>query len=418
MWRLAWREVWAAPGRSLLAALGIAVGATFVFLTVGFGLSLRAVVSRRVLSALPMGMVEVVPRTVDLGLFKTPSLFGPSELDGAALSRLRALPGVAAAYPKLEVSLPLGARGGEQLFGRPLYAELFMVGLPPELVPLPEFVDGAGHVPVVVSEQLLDVYNASVARAMGTVQLGRDSLNGFEFEITVGRSLMLGERGARSTGTERGRIVGFSPYATRLGVAVPLRTAQRLMRDYGEGRPESYASVLLRVTHLEELDAVTGAALALGFDVDDTAKQAAEVSTLAIAAAALLAGLVLAVAGLSIMHLFAALVSERQRELAIMGALGLDGSGIFTILLAQATILGALGGVAALAAGQLVARVLDAAASVMFADFPFRPDPLFVLPLWLHLAVFAASVACSSMGAAAPSYRVARIPLAQLLAEV
>ena len=36
------------------------------------------------------------------------------------LERLRALPEVLAVYPKLDVRVPMGARGGAQLFGRNL----------------------------------------------------------------------------------------------------------------------------------------------------------------------------------------------------------------------------------------------------------------------------------------------------------
>ena len=44
------------------------------------------------------------------------------------------LPEVAAVYPKLDVRVPMGARGGARLFGKNLYTDLFMTALPEALL--------------------------------------------------------------------------------------------------------------------------------------------------------------------------------------------------------------------------------------------------------------------------------------------
>ena len=91
-----------------------------------------------------------------------------------------------------------------------------MTGVPAELLQL-EYELEPQVVPVVISDQLLDIYNQSVASALGMPQITADLITGFEFDMVVGQSLMLGGKGASGRGVERARIVGASPYALRLG---------------------------------------------------------------------------------------------------------------------------------------------------------------------------------------------------------
>ena len=150
------------PRRALVSVMGVMIASCVLFMVVGHGFAIRALVTEKVVRELPINMLEVTPRVLDLGMFKLDAhkLFGGSQINAGKLEVLSQIQGVKAAYPKLEVKLPLGARGGKALFGRSLYTDLFMVAVPEALM-RGEVSDGFreqdGVIPVVISDQLLPI---------------------------------------------------------------------------------------------------------------------------------------------------------------------------------------------------------------------------------------------------------------------
>lgn len=422
--KMAGNDLAASRARAIVSSAGIALGVAVLMIIAGLGLGARELVLKEVVRALPVDVIEVIPKSVDFGLFKVDpgALFGEAPLNPATLARLRALPGVAAAYPKLEVSLPLGAQGGMYLFKRRLYTDIFMTALPTELVQAevgPDFVDRPDFVPVVVSDQLLEIYNATVAPAIGGPRLTTESLKGFRFELVVGRSLMLGNRGAAREGVELARVVGVSHYAMRLGVTVPLETARRLRAAYGEPNSEEhYASILLRAESASDVPRIREGVQAFGLAVDETARRTGDLITAVTLLASLVGLLVLALAALNIAHSFFASLSERKRELAILRATGARRVDLVLIVLAQAAMLGVIGGVSGTLVARLASWLIDAAARQLLPNFPFKPESFFLLPLWLNGVALVAAMLAACLGALWPAVRAARASLVRALSEV
>ncbi|OGR13525.1 MAG: hypothetical protein A2341_26250 [Deltaproteobacteria bacterium RIFOXYB12_FULL_58_9] len=422
--RLALIEVLAHRTRGTIAAIGIALGVTVLLVIAGLGLGTRDVVLKEVVRELPVDTIEVIPRTLNLGLFEigTSALLDATPIDVEALNRFASLDSVAAAYPKLEVNLPMGAQGGARFFGRRLYTDLFMTGLPPELLAEEvgeNFRDNPDFLPVVISDQLLEIYNSSVAPSLRLPRLTAHTLEGFEFEIVFGRSLMLGNRGAKQTGVERARIVGVSRYAMRLGVSVPLQTAQRLLTKYGD--PDvapTYRSILLRARSPAEVPAITDAVRAAGLAVDETAERTSNILGAATALASLVGLLVLVLAALNIAHSFFAALSEQRRELAVLRAVGATRLDLVLLVLSQAAIVGLSGGVIGALGAHLCALLIDWAAAMWLPDFPFMPDSFFLLPGWLNAAALVAAVIAAVLGALWPALRAAQASLVASLSEV
>ncbi len=416
---LAQSQVRATATRTIIAALGIAIGTGMLMVVVGLGLGIRDVVLNEVMERLPVNMMEVRPKSIDLGIFKTNlDLFGRGGIDANTVRTLRRHPLIGEVFPKVEVKLPLGARGGSRLFGRRMYAELFMVGISPQLVA--DHVDigrfredpSTTIIPVIVSNQLLEVYNQSVAPAMGTPQLSADMLIGFEFEIEVGRSLMLGSKGARTSGTERGRIVGVSPYALKLGVSVPTATAERLLKKYAlHYTAPHFASMIIKAKTAVAVPEVRDLVRSMGLEVDDSAKQTSDLLRAGIAIAALIASLVLLLAALNIAHTFFASLHERRRELAILRAIGARQADLFIIIGFEAVMIGALGAVMGGGFANIGCAALDYGAHHFLPNFPFKPESFFVLPLWLYCSTAAAAILASIVGALWPTLKISRAPL-------
>jgi len=421
--RLAAQHLTTNPGRNLLSAMGIGVGVCVLLLIAGLGLGARDIVLKEVMRELPVDIVEVIPKSVDLGLFQMgeKTLFGEAaRLDDKALDALRALPEVQNAYPKLEVKLPMGAHGGARFFGRRLYTDLFMTGLDEALLRerIPAFRDAPDVLPVVVSDQLLAIYNASVAPNLGTPKLSPETLTGFMFEVQIGRSLMLGNRGVKRVGDERARVVGTSPFAMRLGVSVPLATARRLLNSYAlEPKLDDYQAILLRATSVADLPEIKRKVEALGFSIDASAQKTSRLMGTATLLASLLGILVLLLAALNIAHGFFASLSERRRELATLRAVGATRGDVVSLVLTQAFFLGIFGGLGGVIAALGITNLIDWAALRFVADLPFSPRSFFALPLWLVFTGLSAAILASVVGALWPAISAARAPVAAALAD-
>jgi putative ABC transport system permease protein len=414
--KLAATDVKATPARSAIAAAGIGLGVMVLLVIAGLGLGARDAVLTEVVRQLPLDMIEVVPKTLDLGLFRAANPFGVARLEYSTLERLRQVPGVAAVYPKLEVRIPMTAQGGDRVFGRNIRFDLFMIGAPEELIGIEGFRQrDDGVIPVVISDQLIEVYNGSMAPALGFPKITNSTFVGMDGEIIVGRSMITG---GNERGRERGVVVGVSPFGIRLGATVPMESARRVLAKYGEpGAPETYSGIVLKAGSPSDVPAIREAVEALGLQVDRTAEKTSDLLTAATALGSLVGLLVLALAALNIAHSFFAQLSERRRELAIMRAVGARRSDLVTIVLVQAALLGGIGGLGGVAAAQLAAGAIDAAAAALLPDFPFKPDSFFSMGLGLYWGGFLLAVAAAVLGALWPALAASRAHVARSLAD-
>lgn len=420
---MALREVQNSRARNLISAMGIALGVGTLLIVVGLGLGARELVLREVVRELPVDMIEVVPKQLDLGLFKlgAGSILGSSPIDDSTVQQLESLSTVERVYPRLAVDVPLGARGGERFFKRAIYTDVFMEGIPEELL-TPELGETWGDdresIPVAISNQLIEIFNRSVAPRLNLPALTSETLKGFGFQLRFGRSVMMGTKGAKQQGSEPGRIAGVSRYAMPLGITVPLTTAKRILRDYG-GRDGDYAykSVIVRARNAADVPKIAAAVAELGLDIDDTARRTADVMTAMTWLASSVGVLVLLLAGLNIAHSFFASLSERRRELAIFRAVGAKRSHLVTFVLLQAAIVAVSGGVVGVLSAYGVRELIDTAATRLIPDFPFKPETFFFMPFSVAVLGIVAAIVAGCLGALWPAVATARAPVAEALSE-
>lgn len=285
----------------VLSSVGIVIGvATLIFFT-ALGVGVRQTVLEEIFV---IGQIEVVDPAGGVG-----SLFGAgrSGLTDRDVADLEALEGVAAAYPKMKLTMPSSARGGGSLMGRDIAIEFVGDGIPTELVK--EGADSLGFadfeaprsctgseecfdgqecregtcayrscqvgggaeqcgqngycdreegvcalpIPVLASPTLLELYNGSVHTALqGSEGMGsrlprltEEMLVGFEFDIVFGQSYM-GRIPEEAPNRKRARLVGFSDRAMAIGATMPIGYVERMNRQFsGEEAGETYHSILV-----------------------------------------------------------------------------------------------------------------------------------------------------------------------------
>jgi len=444
-------------GHLVLASLGVVFGtAAFTFL-LALGEGARAAVAR----LLPVDRLEVVPRGVEVNLLALRFGLGSDTLDAASIAQLESVVGVAKVYPKMQLTVPAVLSGGEGLFGEAMYTELMADGVDPVLVAGDagagfEFRDledpndpryvapsvscvsdvdcGAAEfcgevattperwcrpqVPVLVSRQLVDLYNGALRRAHRLPKLNPEAVLGLGADMNLGASMFGASRGP--VRRVRLRLVGFSDRALPLGVTMPIGYVRRFNVAYGSTTDAGrFHSAVIEVAERSRVAEVAAAVRRLGYDVTD---RGAERLTLAVTlvelAFALVAVVILTLAAVHIMHVLLLLALERRREIGLMRAVGARRADIRGLILGEAAVVGVLSGVLAVSLARGLGWAADRAALRLLAGLPFLPDSFFAFSWQVVLGAVGLAVAACVLGALLPAWKASRPDPAEILSGV
>lgn len=401
---------------ALSSTFGIVVGTASLVFFIALGLGVGQVLRSKVFPV-DARLVEVVPPQVSLGLLS-------AKLDTPTVDRLKALPGVTAAWPKMNVRVPAVSVYDGDFFGRRLRmgVEVLAVGVDASFLgeDVTQFTDpGPGQpIPVVVSARLLEIYNKSFAPARGLPQLSGSMLTGFGFPIDFNRSSVT----PSATGpvvSVQARVAGVSERGVLAGLTVPLAVAQRLNRAAGVDS-ETFSAVSLQAADPGQVPSLVAQVTDMGLRVDDQDRRWSEnvgaAVALTTAALALLSGLICLLAAFNISHALAASVRTRERDLGVMRAVGATRRNILTLVLAEAAVLGLLGGALGTVLARFAGLGVDHLSARVLPEFPFKPETYFSWPPWLVVAGLGLGVVAAVLGALGPARRAARIDPARVLA--
>jgi hypothetical protein len=407
---------------ALVDAAAAAIGAAALVLFVGLGLGVGDA-ARRMFPA-DARLVEVVPSGIGLG-----GLLGGGRLDDAALGRLRGLPGVQAAWPRLNLHVPVAAaeppRGLEGTWPPGMTLQIPIVGIDPGLVAedtrhgVP-FRDPPGDepIPVVLSRRLVEIYDKTIAPTWGVPGLPRGfEPVGLELPVRIGLSIVPG-KSEKLVLDARVRLAGLSDRVPLYAMTVPLETVKRLHARYHRSDP-GYGQVTLLAARPDDAPAIAAAARRMGFGVDQSERSTAErvgtVVTITTGALALLAALMSGLAALAIARSRAASVAARVREIALLQALGATRGDVRAVVLIEALLLGGAGGLVGAGTGRLAGLVGDLVWRRVMPDFPYRPETFFAFPGWLLAAGFLVAAGSAVLGALGPATAAARVDPARTL---
>ena len=406
-------------GALAVSAGGVALGTGCLVFFLALGAGLQGVVNE----VFPVSTreVEVVVPQLALG-----NLLGEQKIDDATVAKLRAVRGVAAAYPKMQLRIPAVSRYNGLFFGREVRMGLEVVatGLMPELVGpdarMPFEDHGEGQpIPVVANRRLLELYNKVFAPQRNLPRLTESMLIGFQIPLELGRSFVTARTLANPQETSM-QLVGFSERATLAGVSMPLAAIERINRKYGADA-DTYSSVLVRAQSADDVTDVAAAVRKLGLEIDDAEQRyavqigaAVELVTLALS---LLAALITGLAAVNTMQAFYASVRERTREIGILRAVGATRSDVAAVVLAEAAATGLAGGVVGVVLARTVAALLDRLARTGLPDFPFKPPTFFSFQAE-HVALgVGVALLAALLGALIPARAAARLDPAKALSE-
>jgi putative ABC transport system permease protein len=364
----------------------------------------------------------VVPPAVSLGSF-----LGGGKLDATMVERLQALPDVEKLYRKMSVRAPAASLYNGDFFGRKMRMgmDVLAVGVEPGLVEgdvqLGKFVDpGPGQpLPGLISTRLLEIYNNTFAPARRLPTLTPSLLVGFTLPVDFNRSYVTAPLPNVAVISSQVQVVGASDRALLAGVTIPLDAAIRLNRELGQDA-ETYSGITLVATSPGAVPGLMAAVKEMGLEIDDQERRLAEnvgaAVTLTTSALALLSILICVLAAVNIAHALSASVRARAKEIGVMQAVGASRSDVRNIVLAEAGVVGLVGGFLGTVSALLLALVMDRLAASYLPQFPFKPDSFFSFPWPVVVGGVMLGLLAAVAGAWFPSHRAAATDPARTLA--
>lgn len=276
----------------LLSGIGVVVGIATLFFFTSLGEGVRTTVLEDIFV---IDRLEVVDPAAEAGI-QSGELLNGEGLDDRKVERVEQIPGVDTVYPKMQLTFPSFASGGEALVGEDVGIEFIADGIPARLVE-EDVEDDLGFqfnapgrecsadddcfdgqsctdgqctaqaceedddsfasacpgesychqqrnecalpVPILISPYLLEVYNGSIHTAVGDSHGVGSDLPQLTEEMLIGFEFdvvfgtsVLGRAGDVPTRRERVRLVGFSRQAMQLGTTMPLKYVEHLNREF------------------------------------------------------------------------------------------------------------------------------------------------------------------------------------------
>jgi putative ABC transport system permease protein len=210
----------------------------------------------------------------------------------------------------------------------------------------------------------------------------------------------------------------------RAGAYVPVAVAQQLavvqgndmseiVRDSTTGsRAEHYANLTVRVNHPSGIPALEVAVKDMGytaFSLQDVTRSLTRVFAILDLLLGIFGSLALAVASLGIINTLVMAILERRREIGVLKALGASNGDIRQLFFTEAGVMGLAGGVAGVALGWGIGRVIQLVTTIYLRRQAIPAENIWSVPWWLVVGAIGFSVVVSLAAGMYPATRAAQL---------
>jgi putative ABC transport system permease protein len=398
------------PLRVALTALGVAIATGSLVAMVGFAHGLQDQAEKPFEELDLMNRIDVSPAREKEDAPAFGPIAVPAPLDDAAVGRIAAIEGVVLAYPSIVVPGVTLEREGKSV-------AVFASGIPRAAGDLPFAREGLESGSFFSSDPAEEeiLIDGEAAKDLGfdpprsslgeTVTVRASGREPYEAEVAgVWKPLPLifgAER--RWAVLPQERAVALLPPREGIGVLFP--GASSFARDW--------PSVTVRTRDPLLVPEIEKAIETMGFEARSLVTQMDRLRTFFLVIHVLLAAVgtvALVVAGLGIVNTLLMAVLERTREIGTYKAIGASDGDIRLLFLAEAAVVGVLGGIGGIVLGRLVAAAIGAGVEVFARSRGIdRAIELFSFPGWLVAGALAFAVLASLLSGVYPASRAAKL---------
>jgi putative ABC transport system permease protein len=180
----------------------------------------------------------------------------------------------------------------------------------------------------------------------------------------------------------------------------------------------AYPSLSVRVKSENRVESVQDAIRKLGFNtfsILDATRSLRRFFAVLDLFLGIFGSLALAVAALGIVNTLVMAILERRREIGIMKAIGASDGDVKRLFLAEAAVMGLLGGMLGVALGWVIGRLINAGANLYLRRQNLPPENLWAVPWWLVGGAIAFAILVSMISGLYPAARAARLDPVQAL---
>lgn len=398
------------PLRVALTALGVAIATGSLVAMVGFAHGLQDQAEKPFEELDLMNRIDVSPARQEEDAPAVGPIAVPAPLDDAAIERIRGIEGIVLAYPTILVPGVTLERQGKSV-------SVFASGLP----------RAAGDL-AFAREGLESGSFFSADPAAEEVLIGGETARDLGFdppETSVGETVTVRAPGrepydARVAGVWKPLPLIFG--ADRRWAVLPQERAEALLPPRegigflfpgASSFAREWPSVTVRTRDPLLVPEIEKAIETMGFEARSLMTQMDRLRTFFLVIHVLLAAVgtvALVVAGLGIVNTLLMAVLERTREIGTYKAIGASDGDIRLLFLAEAAVVGVLGGIGGIVLGRLVAAAIGAGVEVFARSRGIdRAIELFSFPGWLVAGALLFAVLASLLSGVYPASRAAKL---------
>ena len=449
--------------RNSLTTVGISVGVASLVAMLSLGIGLQQLASRRLVKSGLFDTVVVTSRRDlrGMGRERAEERNGPTPgesrvLDESARLEIEHLPNVLEAYPDIRFitelryddkphltmisALPSSARSNDAFEAMP--GSFFSSDTAPEVILQKTFAEellgktpprGADelHVadlakPLLGKELTMRYAQRAPSPAPPSVS-SADAANAADGDLAgAAYSVISREQKLKIVG-----VADLDPESmrgpTRAKVFLPLKLAESLhvmqptdLREISRAASDQpvYSSISVRVKNPTQVQVVEDAIKKMGFttfsllDASQSLRTFFKVLDLFLL---IFGSLALAVASIGIVNTLVMAILERRREIGIMKAIGASDGDVKKLFFAEAGAMGILGGIAGVALGWAIGRIINFATNIYLRREALTPDTFWSVPWWLVVLAIGFSLLVSLVSGLYPAGRAAKLDPVQAL---
>lgn len=403
-----WKDSISRRGEFLIIILGVAFAVCAVYVLFSLRLGIEKTLFNTAESKNPLSQITVYPKSNGSFFSLLPGSNRRSSLTRSDVEAVSKLPNVKNIYPQ---AVYQGFSSVEfDLVGQTFQSDALIFGVPMEIVAADiggsEWKDDS-VVPVVISSQLLDLYNLSLAPGAGMPEISGNFLIGKTLKVLPGAASFL-RPNSDSQKIVNGKIVGFSNRVDLIGITMPISTVEKL--NLNSGAVESlYNKFFVALNSPQDVSSVTAELESKGYRVSSLQKEFNEVgqsmnyvSIILLILTSIILGIAALLTGSTV---WSSLIS-RRKEFGMLRAIGAPKSAVINIILWQSAFYGIAGFVPGIILGMLVTLSFKSYLAGSWEYYSVSADAIFSSNLYLIGFLLAVSILITILSSVIPTIKM------------
>lgn len=320
--RLAHRDLFAKKARFVVGTISIAIATGFALVLFVLLMSIHSIMASRIETHLAPNEVQVTPRL-------SVSLLGITKQEDRKLSEdvvenLSTISGVESVRKETVFRFPTSLV--VSIFNTAFETDSPVYGIDDTLFEsFRTESKGNADYEVLISQELVDIYNLGLAAAINKPRLNENILRGFTFSIRIGFSSIFRDLSNGVTNTRTAKIVGIGKGIPILGITMKNSDVETLNQRYLENYIPEYNKVFLILSTNAKFDSIKSTVETMGFDVFSFEEQVAPLKAqlqFMLLVFGVIVGTVFVIVMLSMFYLFYSQYQEKRYLIALLKTLG------------------------------------------------------------------------------------------------